>query len=97
MDRIAVFRHGDHVAYLELALQDADHHRLVDAWRGAHRHQRLGCEEHQRHAEGEERNRERACHIPGNRSGITFAGIGSAYWGLAAGLILFGARRLLGR
>jgi benzoate membrane transport protein len=30
-------------------------------------------------------------------SGITLGGIGSAFWGLAAGLILFGPRRLLGR
>jgi benzoate membrane transport protein len=29
-------------------------------------------------------------------SGISLAGVGSAFWGLAAGLILFGARHLLG-
>ena len=34
-----VFRHGDHHLHSLLALQDADHHRLVDAGRGADRHQ----------------------------------------------------------
>jgi benzoate membrane transport protein len=30
-------------------------------------------------------------------SGITLAGVGSAFWGLVAGLVLFGARHALGR
>jgi len=30
-------------------------------------------------------------------SGITLAGVGSAFWGLVAGLVLFGARHVLGR
>ena len=34
------YRHGDHDADPELALQDADHHRMVDAGRGAHCHER---------------------------------------------------------
>ncbi|MCC7482625.1 MAG: benzoate/H(+) symporter BenE family transporter, partial [Hyphomicrobiales bacterium] len=28
-------------------------------------------------------------------SGITFLGVGSAFWGLVAGLVLFGARHLI--
>jgi benzoate membrane transport protein len=28
-------------------------------------------------------------------SGVTFGGVGSAFWGLVAGLTLFGARHLL--
>jgi len=30
-------------------------------------------------------------------SGITFLGVGSAFWGLVAGLMLFGARHLMKR
>jgi benzoate membrane transport protein len=30
-------------------------------------------------------------------SGVTFYGVGSAFWGLVAGLVLFGARHLVGR
>ena len=28
-------------------------------------------------------------------SGLTIAGVGSAFWGLAAGLVLFGARQAI--